>query len=214
MMGGVGSGRWRAGETRLVLERADYLDVWQLAHQGVLQAGVQSVITWRAGQSSAVVITLTCTQREGVLTCTIQRRGAEGSLVSQAVVVAQQVGSFGTRVFWQCSACGRRIVRLYDGPSGVFLCRHCLHLPYASQSEAESERLRRRLVRLRQRLGLVGGDVERSVWSYGRPWGMHQHVYERLGRQAEDVRMQLLAVLQEELARQLSHYLTFRGSLI
>ena len=50
------------------------------------------------------------------------------------------------------SACGRRVVKLYRC-NGLFLCRHCHDLAYASENEGAVDRAQRNAGKIKQRLG-------------------------------------------------------------
>ena len=61
----------------------------------------------------------------------------------------------GRRAWLLCPerGCGRRVALLYIGGSGIFACRHCYKLAYASQRETPDDRAVRRADRIRDRLG-------------------------------------------------------------
>ena len=63
----------------------------------------------------------------------------------------------GSRAWFICPAvgCGRRVAILYGG--GIFACRHCYQLAYASAREDVCDRAARRADRLRARLGWEPG---------------------------------------------------------
>jgi hypothetical protein len=186
----------------------DALDVWHLAKQGVLREGVQAVIIWRRAQPGEWSITLACAQRDQVLTVGIQSVDGEGAPVYQDLALADMRTGFGTRVFWQCAACGRRVARVYRNAHYRFVCRMCLRLVYRSQHESTLDRLQRRLQKLRRCLGIPPAERQHSVWRYPKPRRMHYTTYLRLGMQAEDLRMQVLETEQREMAQGLSTFLT------
>ena len=75
------------------------------------------------------------------------------------------------------AGCGRRVVLLYLGGVGVFACRHCYGLAYASQRETVLYRALRRADNIRDRLGWPPGIATPPG---GKPKGMHQRAFERL----------------------------------
>ena len=83
----------------------------------------------------------------------------------------------GSRSWFICPAigCGRRVVILYGG--GIFACRHCHQLAYASSREDAGGRATRRADRLRARLGwepgILNGEGIKPKW-------MRWRTFERL----------------------------------
>jgi hypothetical protein len=73
------------------------------------------------------------------------------------------------------AGCGRRVAILYGG--GIFACRHCYRLAYASSREDVSDRAARRADRLRARLGWEPGILNGEG---GKPKGMRWRTFERL----------------------------------
>jgi hypothetical protein len=83
----------------------------------------------------------------------------------------------GSRAWFICPAvgCGRRVAVLYGG--GIFACRHCYQLAYASAREDAGDRAARRADRLRARLGwepgILNGEGDKPRW-------MRWRTFERL----------------------------------
>jgi hypothetical protein len=83
----------------------------------------------------------------------------------------------GSRAWFICPAvgCGRRVAILYGG--GIFACRHCYRLAYASAREDVGDRAARRADRLRTRLGwepgILNGEGSKPKW-------MRWRTFERL----------------------------------
>ena len=79
----------------------------------------------------------------------------------------------GSRAWFVCPAvgCGRRVATLYGG--GIFACRHCCQLAYASSREDAGGRATRRADRLRARLGwepgILNGEVRSPKVMGGQP---------------------------------------------
>ena len=83
----------------------------------------------------------------------------------------------GERPWFICPAvgCGRRVAILYGG--GIFACRHCYQLAYASAREDVCDRAARRADRLRARLGWEPGILNGNG---GKPKWMRRRTFERL----------------------------------
>jgi len=83
----------------------------------------------------------------------------------------------GERPWFICPVvgCGRRVAILYGG--GIFACRHCYQLAYASAREDVGDRAARRADRLRARLGWEPGILNGNG---GKPKWMRRRTFERL----------------------------------
>ena len=86
----------------------------------------------------------------------------------------------GSQPWFLCPAvgCGRRVAILYGG--GIFACRHCHRLAYASSREDMSHRTMRRADRIRDRLGwrhgIANGHGDKPKW-------MRRQTFDRLTAQ-------------------------------
>lgn len=81
----------------------------------------------------------------------------------------------GTRAWWVCPCCSKRVAVLYGW--GRFQCRKCMDLHYLSQSETGGDRTLRRAGKLRRRLGWEPGIINPRG---GKPRGMHWQTYYQL----------------------------------
>jgi hypothetical protein len=100
--------------------------------------------------------------------------------VHQLIHVAWTSCNFGGyRDWFVCpgSGCGKRVAVLYLGSSGLFACRRCQNLAYATQFERLGRRGVERARRIRMKLG--GGANLLDPFP-DRPKGMHQRTYARL----------------------------------
>ena len=83
----------------------------------------------------------------------------------------------GSRPWFSCPECGRRVAILYAKDVGKFACRKCQRLAYPSQSEGAENRSIRRYNKIRRRLGWKPGFLN----GYGdKPTGMHWRNFEIL----------------------------------
>ena len=82
----------------------------------------------------------------------------------------------GDRPWFVCSVCGRRAGKLYIPIwEGVFSCRRCAHLGYASENESHRDRLRRKVRKIKTRLRWQEWEdvPEKPLW-------MHWDTYSNL----------------------------------
>lgn len=96
----------------------------------------------------------------------------------------------GTRPYFTCPDCYRRVLKLYKPPSQeLFSCRHCWDLTYRSCQDSgdDQARARARTERACRKLGIKNyGNYEDAYYKtyvLDRPKGMHKKTFERL-RQA------------------------------
>ena len=177
-MGGIGSGRhWHDGAKRTT-EDSCPLDIRRLHRAGVLIPGQCFGWQWTVG-SRPVGSIQGRVEADRVVLVYRHRSGDEDSWqdVEQPVRLDHTPGTYGgTRRWWICPACGRRVAILY-APGKLFACRHCYGLAYASQREADDDRARRRAEKIRRRLGWPAGIANPGG---GKPKGMHWRTFERL----------------------------------
>lgn len=82
----------------------------------------------------------------------------------------------GTRAWWLCPFCDRRVAILY-GINKFFTCRHCCDLGYASQVENAYERALSQAQKIRT---LLGGTANMTKPFPSKPKKMHWKTYWRL----------------------------------
>jgi hypothetical protein len=106
--------------------------------------------------------------------------------VTQHVPIAWTVCHFGGHRRWFCCTaysngqhCGRRVAKLYLGGSGIFACRRCYCLTYASQLERVGLRGLGKARKIRMKMG--GGPNIFDDFP-PKPKGMHWRTYARLRR--------------------------------
>lgn len=182
-MGGFGSGKSGGHATT-----SDYrsLDVRKLQREGTLAPGRAFSWQWtRDGEKMASI------QIQTEVNCVIlsyrSRRGGDDWQPMEYPVYLDRTDCTlgGIRPWFLCPAngCGRRVAKLFLGGSGVFACRHCYRLAYASQRESVDSRATRRADKIRERLGWERGILNGHR---GKPKGMHWKTYRRLQTQHDD----------------------------
>lgn len=171
-MGGLGSGnRWRSG-TKSTTDQYRSLDVRRWAREGMLSPGCRAVWTWRRG--SHVVGSINMRSESGFVVLSYRRQSAGGEWRNEEYpvrIVRTACNLGGSRPWFVCPAtgCGRRVVNLYGG--GIFACRHCHKLAFASSREDAGDRAARKADRLRERLGWEAGILNgRGVKPKGMRW--------------------------------------------
>ena len=168
MKGGYRSGAGRPA-SRPQTSWSVRLDVRKLARDGLLTPDRQT--TWR--WSNGLVATLAAHTHH--LALSYRYTFTEGPRDVQSNVVLEktpcQFG--GTRTWFACPRCHRRVAILYlwGWPS----CRTCTRMAYPSQSEDAIGRSWRRTGKIETKL--AGGA---DKWNYRRPKGMRRATFKRL----------------------------------
>jgi len=172
-MGGFGSGTWTRGNARPRVESFLRLSVSKLYRWGYLAGESQSFnLTWRQGGEPFASIGGHGSRDEVWLKYTAGASSGdpvEWSYRIQLVWTSCNYG--GSRPWFCCPHCGRRVATLYAGQR--FLCRKCQRLAYASQTADYLNAAINKLERLESRLQNRGGMLYR-------PKGMHWKTYDRI----------------------------------
>ena len=169
-----GGARWGAGRpgTKAIGENLQRVDVRLWARRGYLDRPGYFVWTWRrGGEPSGAVSVWVTPPHEVTLKFVLTVNGVKQTLTNRIGLVNEPCRFGGSRAWFTCPCCGRRVALLYLRHLR-FACRHCQRVAYASQSEDELGRLWRKQSRLEARLG--------DHWT--RPKGMRLRTYERLSR--------------------------------
>ena len=131
-MGRYGSGRWGATVTRASTEGLLRLDVRALVREALLEPGKSATVTWIDGASITTHVTPNDPDRISLRYFTVTGKGSWSSPIQQDVFLTRTRCTFGgTRVWFVCPGCGARCAVLY-ALRGLFRCRACHNLAYAS----------------------------------------------------------------------------------
>jgi hypothetical protein len=103
----------------------------------------------------------------------------------------------GTRPWFRCPQCDRRVGVLYDAGKW-FWCRHCTGLPYASQQHGGVDRWLEPLHRLREWLSIRLSPFE-TLGPWHKPKGMHWRTFHRLAARDTRYRAAFLGALRRLL---------------
>ena len=187
-MGGYGSGRrWSLSQT-MKIEDARVLDIAALAHAGYLHLGAHVSGGWKwwiensseTTSSVSLEINLATGQHSYRVRYTLTANGEQ--IQVGGALLRTEPNNGGTRWWFACPRCRRRVRKLYLASTPVFACRNCHHLRYASQSENQADRLLRRANKLYRR----GGSTTNGTTFTPKPKGMHWRTFNRLMDEAED----------------------------
>lgn len=177
-MGGPSSGRRGHYGAKDTTEDSQPLDIRRLQRAGVLFAGRWFGWQWTINDRPVANIQVRVEVDHVTLVYRHRRRGdSEWQAVEQPVHIERTPCHYGgTRPWWLCPWCGRRVAVLYSAGKH-FACRHCYRLAYSCQSETPDDRAARRADRIRRRLGWEPGILNGEG---GKPKGMRWRTFERL----------------------------------
>ena len=171
-------GRGRTG-WRPVGEEMLRLDVRKLHREGWLRPGLAFTLSWSWGGNPAASIS--------IITRTYSIRlmygTKDGEPVDELVVLDRTPCTYGgSRPWFMCPRCGRRVGVLFAGRR--FLCRHCHGIAYAVENEDKISSLLRRSNKLRERVQAKAGTAYPVTF---KPKGMHQKTFDRIRREIQEV---------------------------
>lgn len=173
------------------------LDARALARDGALIPGGRAIWSWRSGFWVAIKAAGT----EDFVTVTYEHRvgSSEAGRIELAVALDRTpCGWGGSRTWFLCPRCGRRVALLYLGRDGWFACRRCLGLAFRSQRETDEGRATRRLAAIRRRLGWRPGFLNGKG---PKPTGMHWRTFERLTAKHDAAAAEVLGLMWDQLNR-------------
>jgi hypothetical protein len=135
-MDGRGSGQWTRWDKRPTVETVKQLDSRYMHRQGLLHPGTQGPLTWHQGARETGSVWFSTLSDAVVLVYNYRAAGGDWEPVEFRVPVERTPCHFGgTRPWFRCPRCDRRVGVLYDAGKW-FWCRHCTGLPYASSRAA------------------------------------------------------------------------------
>jgi hypothetical protein len=137
-MGGYGSGR--RGNKKDTAEDYLCLDIAAFRRRGQWKV-LSGVITWSRGEVRTASVG--CAVRDDGIDLQWQTHGGES--VRQHVPITSVGVNYGSRYYFCCPACERRVAKLFAGTK--FYCRHCYNLTYESCQKSHD--------RFHARLGLT-----------------------------------------------------------
>ncbi len=173
-MGGRGSGDWYRWDKKSYVEDYKRLDIRQLRKKKALHPGYVFSWEWSIDGKPCGDIRVAVKQEHLLLTYRTRQGGEDWKDVEEKVHLTRTNCNYGgTRQWFICPGCGRRIAVLVSAGT-YFLCRRCYDLSYSSQNETELDRMHRKARKIRASLG-------EKEWL--KPKGMHQKTFDRIRRQ-------------------------------
>lgn len=191
-MGGFGSGRWYRYDTRGTVEGCQRIDVRHLRKAGLLALWVFP-LSWTRGAEPSGSIMVYVTRGPGGRAESLELEykhksgyATEWTSMRDRIALAWTPCNYGGERPWLvCPSCWRRRAVLCLSGRGLFRCRKCDGLTYASTREGLLDRTDSKLRALRRRMG------DREPWRGGatdwypgeKPRGMHWRTWDRLVRE-------------------------------
>ena len=178
-MGGMNSGRRDQGGKKTT-EDCRSLDVRKFQRDGLLKNGKSFGWNWTRNGEKMASIQVQVKDNRVILDYRHQWNGSEWKNQNYPVLLEWTPCNYGgLRAWFKCpaSGCGRRVAKLHLGSAGIFACRHCYQLAYASQRENADDRATRQAAKIRDRLGWQPGILNGPG---DKPKGMHWRTYQRL----------------------------------
>ena len=173
-MGGIGSGRSWSLNKRTTMEDVLKIDIRYLKKHGLLQTSHYGRLSWHRGDEESGNINYRTYDSGIELIYRYRPTGGDWQDINQFIRYEDTPCHYGgTRKWFVCPGCDQRVAVL-GSKNGLFLCRRCNQLPYASQSEAKIDRMIRARRKLGQRIFEGDGDYE-----FRRRKGMHRANYEK-----------------------------------
>ena len=199
-MGGFGSGRWQRGKATTVEFNA--LDVRRLQRDGLLTLGNAFTCTWVGGGETVAAIRMKVEAERLILEYRCSS-GDDWKSTKYGITLESTNCRFGGKRAWlRCPAngCGKRVALLYLGGSGIFACRHCYNLGYASQKKNVGDRAKARAEKIREHLGWQGSIAHSEG---DKPKGLHWETFFRLVDQHDNFAEVAIAEAMQKTRRRL-----------
>jgi len=153
------------------------LDIRKIARAGLLKPGGTFSWQWtRRGTVVASIGGIVDTANAVTLHYRTRRHGDDWQDKRYQVIVDWTACNYGgSRPWWLCPNCGKRVAVLWSG--STYACRHCQQINYESTRTAESSKPFERADKVRRRLGWCAGVANPAG---DKPKGMHWKTYGRL----------------------------------
>lgn len=118
----------------------------------------------------------------------------DGQSVEHIISLSHTACNYGgTRCWFRCPYCSRSVGILYLA-SGQCACRHCFSLVHKSGQESSTDRLFRKVGKIRERLGWQPGIAQPDG---EKPKGMHWETFDRLIAEHDAITQRILGWVHE-----------------
>lgn len=167
---GRGGMRWGAGRPawHVKAEHCRRIEAGRWAREGLFNAGRSGVWAWTDADSGEVMARIGYCGRGGAVSLNFT---VNADPVRQYIRELRTPCHYGgSRSWFACPRCARRVGVLYLRGGAGFVCRQCARVAYGSQSDDDTGRAWRKQHKAEARLG--------KYWS--RPKGMHQTTRDKL----------------------------------
>jgi len=193
-MGGYGSGR-RGGKSKV--SELLRLDVRHWQRGGTLRPGFAGNWQWSRRGEVHASIQYRVEENAVRLIYKVRGQGEEWQDMDYRVVLERTPCHYGgSRVWFRCPSCNRRVAVIYGGK--VFACRHCHRLAYDCQHETPDDRVSRQIDKLRDRLKWEPGLLNGKQW---KPKWMRWRTYHRLETEYDERMRRLLVLMRGRFGR-------------
>lgn len=167
---GTGGSRYGAGRPahHVKAEHCRRIEAARWAKEGMLRAGAGGSWCWRDADTGELTAQI---GYSGLGDAVRLNFSVNNHPVSQHILVLRTACNYGgTRAWFGCPRCSRRVGVLFLRGTAGFVCRHCGRVAYRSQSEDAMGRA-----------WLKQHKAERQLDDgWRRPKGMHQKTYDKL----------------------------------
>lgn len=167
---GRGGSRYGAGRPaqKVKAEHCRRIDARRWQREGILTHGSVGLWQWTDSETGARIASIGYRVDASTVVLDYQLNGAPMLQFAPVLKTACHYG--GTRAWFGCPRCGRRVAILYLRSGAGFTCRQCGRISYRSQSE---DAIGRAWIRQRKAEAKLDPNTRR-------PKGMHQATYSRL----------------------------------
>lgn len=167
---GRGGMRWGAGRPgwHVKAEHCLRIDARRWAREGLFTFGRVGSWVWSNSETGEETGRIGYRGEGGAVALSFTVNGEPVRQFIQAQQTACHFG--GSRSWFACPRCGRRVAVLFLRGTAGFVCRHCGRVAYGSQSDDAMGRAWRKQRKVEAKLGK----------NWRRPKGMHRATHERL----------------------------------